>query len=92
MVATVNNLIMPEPVRLTLYVREDCHLCFDMISALNKLQVTLCFHTELVDVDSNATLLAQYGEIVPVLIGGNEEICHYHLDPIALDAYFAKIR
>jgi hypothetical protein len=63
-----------------------------MVAALKELQARFCFHVNLVDVDSNAELLAQYGERVPVLIADGEEICHFHLDPIALDAYFAKIR
>jgi len=83
---------MSESVELILYVRKDCHLCSDMISDLNKLQVKLCFGFELVDVDSNVNLVEKYGEFVPVLTGENEEICHFHLDPKALDAYFAKIR
>ncbi len=92
MEARVSSLVMPDSVRLVIYGRKDCHLCFDMIAALNELQTRFCFRVELVDVDSNVDLLAQYGERVPVLIAGGEEICHFHLDPIALDAYFAKIR
>jgi hypothetical protein len=83
---------MPESVGLILYIRKDCHLCSDMISDLNKLQAKHCFSIELVDVDSNASLLDKFGEFVPVLMGGNKEICHFHLDTKALDAYFAKIR
>ncbi len=92
MEARVSSLVMPDSVRLIIYGRKDCHLCFDMIAALNELQTQFCFRVELVDVDSNVELLAQFGERVPVLIAGGEEICHFHLDPIALDAYFAKIR
>jgi len=92
MEARVSSLVMPDSVRLIIYGRKDCHLCFDMIAALNELQTRFCFRAELVDVDSNVELLAQFGERVPVLIAGGEEICHFHLDPIALDAYFAKIR
>ncbi len=92
MEARVSSLVMPDSVRLVIYSRKDCHLCFDMIAALNELQTRFCFRVELVDVDSNVDLLAQYGERVPVLIAGGEEICHFHLDPFALDAYFAKIR
>jgi len=83
---------MLESVGLILYIRKDCHLCSDMISDLNKLQAKHCFSIELVDVDSNASLLDKFGEFVPVLMGGNKEICHFHLDTKALDAYFAKIR
>ena len=92
MEARVSSLVMPDSVRLIIYGRKECHLCFDMIAALNELQTRFCFRVELVDVDSNVELLAQFGERVPVLIAGGEEICHFHLDPIALDAYFAKIR
>lgn len=63
-----------------------------MVAALKELQAQYCFQVKLVDVDSDAELLAQYGERIPVLIADEEEICHFHLDPIALDAYFAKIR
>jgi hypothetical protein len=45
-----------------------------------------------VDVDSDDELRSRYGERVPVLLAGGDEICHYHLDRAALDAYFAKIR
>lgn len=83
---------MSESVELILYIRKDCHLCSDMISDLNKLQARLCFCIKLVDVDSNVSLVEKYGEFVPVLMGENEEVCHFHLDTKALDAYFAKIR
>jgi hypothetical protein len=83
---------MPESAELILYVRKDCHLCSEMISDLSKLQVNLCFYLELVDVDSNLNLVEKHGEFVPVLMGKNEEICHFHLDSKALDAYLAKIR
>ena len=83
---------MRESTKLILYVRKDCHLCSEMISDLNKLQAKLCFYLELVDVDSNLSLVEKHGEFVPVLMGKSEEICHFHLDPKALDAYLAKIR
>ena len=83
---------MRESTKLILYVRKDCHLCSEMISDLNKLQAKLCFYLELVDVDSSLSLVEKHGEFVPVLMGKNEEICHFHLDPKALDAYLTKIR
>ena len=83
---------MRESAELILYVRKDCHLCSEMISDLNKLQAKLCFYLELVDVDSSLSLVEKHGEFVPVLMGKNEEICHFHLDPKALDAYLVKIR
>ena len=77
---------------LTVYGREDCHLCHDMIAALMAFQPEYRFALEVVDVDEDETLERQYGHLVPVLAGNGEEICHYHLDPVALAAYFGKIR
>jgi thioredoxin reductase (NADPH) len=37
-------------------------------------------------------LETRYGEWVPVLMAGEEEICHYHLDPDKLRAYLAEKR
>lgn len=82
----------PESLALVVYSREHCHLCHDMIAALQELQARLSFRLEVVDVDSDDELRMRYGERVPVLVAEGEEICHYHLDLVALDAYFAKIR
>ena len=94
--AKINNMATPgpdgAPVPLTVYGREHCHLCQDMIAALQELQAQLHFSLDVIDVDSDDSLKLRYGERVPVLVAGGEEICHYHLDPVALDAYFTKIR
>lgn len=77
---------------LTVFGREDCHLCHEMIAALQTIQSSYSFGLELVDVDHETNLEEKYGHLVPVLSANGEEICHYFLDRIALDAYFAKIR
>jgi len=77
---------------LTVYGREDCHLCHDMIAALTAFQPEYRFALEIVDVDEDETLERRYGHLVPVLAGNGEEICRPHLDPVALAAYFGKIR
>jgi hypothetical protein len=63
-----------------------------MIASLHELQGRLQFQIKLVDIDNDTELTARYGVRIPVLVADGEEICHYHLDPIALDAYFARIR
>ena len=63
-----------------------------MIAALRERQARLGFHLEVVDVDSDNDLKLRYGERVPVLVAGGEEISHYYLNSRALDAYFTKIR
>jgi len=81
-----------EPSGLRVYAREQCHLCEDMIAALRELQARHPFHFDVIDVDNDDDLRMRYGVRVPVLVAGSgEEICHYHLDRDALDAYLVKI-
>lgn len=79
---------------LIVYGREECHLCKDMIQALQTLQEKNTFEFEVVDIDSDTQLISRYGERIPVLLGFKEgpEICHYYLDQTAFDAYLSKIR
>ncbi|MGD2073583.1 MAG: glutaredoxin family protein [Gammaproteobacteria bacterium] len=69
---------------LTLYYREGCHLCDEMLQALRGLQPRLGFGLRLVDVDGDPALVARYDESVPVLSVGGRDICHYRLDEAAL--------
>jgi Glutaredoxin-like domain (DUF836) len=73
--------------QFTLLSREYCHLCHDMLEQLRLLQTRFSFGLEVVDVDSDVVLDERYGEWVPVLLAGNKEICHYHLDRSALETY-----
>ncbi len=79
---------------LIVYSREACHICQQMILELRAQQVQKSFDFEVIDIDSDPKLVALYNERVPVLMGlkDKQEICHYHLDLAALDAYLAKIR
>ena len=78
--------------RFTLYSRRWCHLCDDMLSGLHTMQATERFDIEVVDVDSEPALEAVYGELVPVLMHGENRLCHYHLDTVAVTEYLRKIR
>ena len=70
--------------RLTLYYREGCHLCEEMLQALRGLQPSLRIELELVDIDRDPLLMQRYDELVAVLGQGEAEICHYYLDEVAL--------
>ncbi len=87
-------MTQPEKIHLVVYGREACHLCQEMILALRDLQVQGVFDFEVVDIDKDPGLVAQYNDKIPVLVAqiDNTEICHYHLDLQAFDAYLAKIR
>ena len=76
--------------RLTLYGRSYCHLCDDMVAALEALQDSLAFSLHVADVDEDPILEATYGELVPVLVDAQgREICHYFLDIAALRSRLA---
>jgi hypothetical protein len=72
------------PVQLTLYVKEGCSLCDDMERSLSDYRAELDFDARRVAINGNDALEARYGERVPVLSRGDEEICHYFLDLAAL--------
>ena len=72
---------------LTLLFREYCSLCHHMRQALLPYQQQYGFELNVVDVDEDENLVARYNELVPVLLHGEHEICHWHLDEAALSAY-----
>lgn len=83
---------MSDPVAvLTLYGRGYCHLCHEMEVALEPLREEFGFALETVDVDTDDELEARLGELVPVLMAGDRELCHYFLDQQAVRAYLAEI-
>ena len=77
-------------MELTLYYREQCHLCDAMRKALVAFSRR---HTPLewreVDIDRDLQLIRRYDTRVPVLCLGEREICHYFFDESALLAALA---
>jgi len=55
-----------------------------MLAGLELLGPELGFAITVIDVDSSAQLAERYGRLVPVLMLGDQEVCHYFLDPVAL--------
>ena len=90
---TMTDIANPQSAMIV-YSREECHLCQDMISALQLMQKQSAFEFEVIDIDSDSQLISRYGERIPVLLAFKDgpEICHYHLDQAALDAYLSIIR
>ena len=77
----------------TLYSRSYCHLCDDMLSALEALQsATVRFTVSVVDVDAEPALVARFDELVPVLFGklDEPELCHYFFDEAAARRFLAS--
>ncbi|BBF85065.1 probable thioredoxin [Aquitalea magnusonii] len=78
-------------MKLTLYFREYCSLCHQMLAELKPWQDKHGFALDVVDVDADPVLEARFNELVPVLMDGEHEICHWHLDIPALAAHLGEI-
>ncbi|MBI4987422.1 MAG: glutaredoxin family protein [Rhodocyclales bacterium] len=78
--------------RLTVYSRAWCHLCDDLQSKLRPICVELGADIEVIDVDACPEFEAAHGERVPVVFGGEVELCNYFLDAAAVRAYLLNFR
>lgn len=78
-------------MKLTLYFREYCSLCHQMLAELQPWQASHGFDLQVVDVDADPELEARFNELVPVLMEGEQEICRWHLDIPALAAHLGEI-
>ncbi len=71
---------------LTLLVRAYCHLCDEMLAAVQPVAAAHGLTLEVVDIDEpgNAALESTWGDRVPVLFAGQPQsgtaLCHYHFD------------
>ncbi|HYD62436.1 MAG TPA: glutaredoxin family protein [Noviherbaspirillum sp.] len=81
-------------VHFTLYTRSYCHLCDDMLEALQALSSEYPFTVELMDVDADEALVAQFDELVPVLFGkkgsaDSVQLCNYFLNDMKVREFLA---
>ncbi|AWI74507.1 MAG: thioredoxin family protein [Azoarcus sp.] len=72
---------------LTVLSREWCHLCHDLVAALEPIAAELGWTVKVIDVDLHPELEARWDELVPVVLHGEHELCHYHLDETGVRAY-----
>lgn len=70
--------------------RTWCHLCHELVAELQPLAAELGWTVSVVDVDQDPQLEAKWDELVPVVLAGEEKLCHYHLDVAAVRAYCAR--
>lgn len=73
---------------LTVYGHSYCSLCEVMLNGLRAMQQELDFELEWIDIEGNNELETRFGELVPVLMLGDEKLCHYHLDESLLRERF----
>ncbi|MCS0628265.1 glutaredoxin family protein [Telluria mixta] len=80
--------------RFILYSRSYCHLCEDMLAALQAFMARQgqAYTVDVVDVDADPALVARYDELVPVLVAepAGTELCHYFLDEGALRRHLSQ--
>ncbi len=79
-------------IELILVSRSYCHLCHDMEADVGVLAREYPIALTVLDVDADPALEAKYDELVPVLLHGEVELCHYHLDEAKVREYLAGIR
>jgi thioredoxin reductase (NADPH) len=78
-----------------LFSRDYCHLCHDMLAALEALRGepgVAFFDIDVIDVDADPALEAKYNELVPVLTDAEgRELCHYFLDTAKVREYLSGL-
>ena len=79
-------------VQLTLYTRTECPLCHEMRAVIERVARDVPLALELVDVDTDATLAAAYGDEVPVLVINGRKAFATRVDAAALRARLARER
>lgn len=78
--------------KLILYVRTGCHLCEQMQVQLVPLQQKYGFLLEVIDIETDEALKADYAERVPVLATEEKQIlCDFFLDEKSLLIYLQPL-
>lgn len=75
---------------LYLYARDNCHLCEIMQQALEPLLHASGCECQVIKINGDPDLEQRYGARVPVLVGGDRELCEIKLDGEAVKEYLAS--
>ena len=76
---------MTEPApRLQLLTREGCHLCLTAAETLERIGAEAGLTPQLVDVDADPELQAEYGDRVPVVLLDGQEHSYFTVDVVRL--------
>ena len=78
---------MAQKAELTLITRQGCHLCEEasndlarLLARCTELHPDKPYTVEVLDVDSDPTLLEKYSEEVPVLLLNHEQVSFFRID------------
>ena len=77
---------MTDDRTVTVFTREDCHLCDDAIATIRRVSDDLDADVklELVDVDEDEELKAKYSDRVPYVFVDGTPAFKYRVDPFEL--------
>jgi len=84
-------------VNLTLLSRAYCHLCDEMLAAVQPMARAHNVSIDVIDVDAagNAALEAAWGDKVPALFAGvpatGTLLCHYYLDAARVASALGRV-
>lgn len=67
---------------VTVYTREDCHLCKDAITAIRTVAESVAppVEIELIDIDEKETIQAEYSDRVPYVLIDDQPAFKYRVD------------
>ncbi len=75
-------LAMADPITVTVYSREECHLCEEAIGTIERVAREVDRRVEIreIDVDADPELAAEYGERVPYVLVEDRPAFKYRVD------------
>ena len=81
-----------EPIEVTIYSRENCHLCEEAKTTIESVAETVDrpVTIEVIDVDTDEQLRAEYGERVPYVFVDGWPAFKYRVDEAELRRQFEQ--
>jgi glutaredoxin len=81
---------MDDLADVTLYSKQDCPLCDEARTALERVRGRIDFDLREVDITSDRVLETRYRERIPVIAVDGADLFDYHVDEHALEQRLAE--
>ena len=76
--------------KLVLYARRACHLCDEMLAALEPLLKQYRAKVIVIDIDGESRLVRTYGTRIPVLMSAGQVLCEARLEYDLVEEFLRK--
>ena len=76
---------------LQFYTRRDCTLCHSALSLVCRLQKSIPFELDIIDIDENPVLCQRYDTVIPVITCGEIELACSFVDEKMLREALKKL-